>query len=164
VLLALGIASDWHCCKFVRWWICLQACFDCMVDMDGWQWCCDVVVTVDDVEAVAVQQLMKVEAVAVCVNLDSVMYCDDAISFGGLVVRVLLCYAYISQLVKVQSAYKYKYFSVITNNYKLMRGLRTPFELHGTPVGLTPVDSSGLQWISPVRLDWDWTDNFAGSL
>jgi hypothetical protein len=92
--------------------------------------------------------LMKVEAVAVCISLDSVMYCDNAISFGGLAVIALLCYAYISQLRKVQSACRYKYFSVITNNYKLMRGLRIPFELHGTPVGLTPVDSSGLQWIS----------------
>jgi hypothetical protein len=46
----------------------------------------------------------------------------------------------------------YKYISVITNNYKLMRGLRTPFELHGTPVGLTLVDSSGPQWISPSEI------------
>jgi hypothetical protein len=82
----------------MRWQIWLQACFDCMVDMDGWRWCCNVVVMVDDVEAAAVQQLMKVEAVAVCISLDSVMYCDNAISFGGLVVRVLLCYACISQL------------------------------------------------------------------
>jgi hypothetical protein len=45
-----------------------------MVDVDGQQWCCNVVVTVDDVEAVAVQQLMVVEAVAVCISLDSVMF------------------------------------------------------------------------------------------